>query len=70
MSDDISSTTLLFDCLSAFEAIPIASESRKRLKKLGLTPGVYAGNGSHILANEMAKIIRAHLNLSHREDSK
>jgi hypothetical protein len=52
---------LLEDCLAAFEAMPIAAKSRKLLKKWGMTPGAYAGSGSHILAEYMAKKLREHL---------
>ncbi len=58
MSSDIE---LLRLCLEAFEAIPVAAKSRKVIKKIGKTPGAYAGNGSHILAGIMAGIILARL---------
>jgi len=54
-------TELLAICQAAFEAIPIAAASRKMLKKLGEQPGAYAGNGSHILAKTVAKMIDEHL---------
>ena len=52
---------LLAMCQAAFEAIPIAARSRKILKKLDQVPVSYAGNGSHILAAVMAKMIDEHL---------
>jgi hypothetical protein len=52
---------ILKQCLEAFEAIPVAASSRKMLKRLGVEPGAYAGNGSHLLARQMAKEIRRHL---------
>lgn len=52
---------LLAICQAAFEAIPIAAKSRKMLKKLDKTPASYAGNGSHILAATVAKMIDEHL---------
>ena len=54
-------------CLQAFDAIPTSAASRKMLKKLGKTPGAYAGNGSHILAREMAAKLRDHLGLAREE---
>jgi hypothetical protein len=52
---------LLAMCQAAFEAIPVAAKARKVLKKLDRTPGAYAGNGSHILATQMAAMINEHL---------
>jgi hypothetical protein len=52
---------LLKQCLEAFEAIPVAANSRKMLRKLGVVPGVYAGNGSHLLAGVMVVEIRKFL---------
>jgi hypothetical protein len=52
---------LLAMCQAAFEAIPVAAKARKALKKLGCKPAAYAGNGSHILAETMAKMIDEHL---------
>ena len=49
---------LLRLCLDAFEAIPVAAKARKMLKSLERKPAAYAGNGSHILCKEMAKIVR------------
>jgi hypothetical protein len=54
-------TELLAMCQAAFEAIPVAAEARKMLKKLERKPGAYAGNGSHILAAEMARMVDEHL---------
>lgn len=48
---------LLKLCREAFEAIPIAANARKMLKKMDHALGAYAGNESDILALEMAKII-------------
>ena len=56
--DDMTPDEMLRLCAEAFEAIPVAAKSRKVLKKLGEVPGAYAGNGSHILAAEMAKRVR------------
>lgn len=52
---------LLSMCQAAFEAIPVAARARKVLKKLERKPVAYAGNGSHILAAEMALMIDEHL---------
>lgn len=52
---------LLTRCQTAFDAIPIAAESRKVLRGIGVKPIAYAGNGSHILAKTMAKMIDNHL---------
>ena len=52
---------LLAMCQVAFEAIPIAAKARKCLKQLNKVPAAYAGNGSHILAAEMARLIDEHL---------
>jgi hypothetical protein len=52
---------LLRLCLEAFEAAPIAADSRKLLKRLGVAPTAYAGNGSEILARYMTKLIHQHL---------
>ena len=52
---------LLTICQAAFEAMPIAAKARKILKKLDQVPVSYAGNGSHILAAVMAKMIDEHL---------
>ncbi len=53
---------LLALCQEAFGAIPVAARARKVLKKLDRAPVAYAGNGSHILASEMAHLIDEHLN--------
>ena len=50
-------------CLEAFEVIPVASDSRKLLKRVGIVAGAYAGNRSHVLATEMVKRLRVHLKL-------
>jgi hypothetical protein len=52
---------LLLKAAMAFEAIPVAAKARKMLKFLDVTPAAYAGNGSHILASTLAKMIRDHL---------
>jgi hypothetical protein len=52
---------LLAMCQAAFEAIPVASQARKVLRKLDRIPEAYAGNGSHILSATMAKMIDDHL---------
>jgi hypothetical protein len=52
---------LLAMCQAAFEAIPVAARARKVLKGLKRKPTAYAGNGSHILAAEMALMIDKHL---------
>ncbi len=52
---------LLAMCWAAFEAIPVAHKARKVLRQLDRQPVAYAGNGSHILAGEMAKMIDEHL---------
>lgn len=52
---------LLAMCQAAFEAMPIAAKARKVLKKLEQKPAAYAGNGSHILASTMSKMIDEHL---------
>ncbi len=52
---------LLAMCQLAFESIPVAAKSRKMLNKLKSKPAPYAGNGSHILAGVLAKMIDDHL---------
>lgn len=52
---------LLVLCREAFQSIPVAARARKVLKKLERAPVAYAGNGSHILATEMALMIDKHL---------
>jgi hypothetical protein len=52
---------LLVLCQAAFQAIPVAARARKVLKSLDRKPIAYAGNGSHILASEMAQMIDEHL---------
>lgn len=59
---DMTDRELLEDCLTAFAAIPTAPKSRAVLKKWGITHGAYAGNGSHLLAEYMAKKLREYLN--------
>ena len=58
----MSDLELLEECLLAFEAIPVSANARKILKKMGKTPGTYAGNGSHILAYEMVLKLCERLN--------
>jgi hypothetical protein len=57
MTMDQETRELLIDLKEAFEAIPIAAKARKVLKKIGQSPGTYAGNGSHILARHYAGVI-------------
>jgi hypothetical protein len=52
---------LLAMCQAAFEAIPVAAQARKVLRKLDRVPAPYAGNGSHILSATMAEMIDEHL---------
>lgn len=53
---------LLELCAIAFDAIPQAAKSRRVMKKhLKMTPGAYAGNGSHLLAKAMADKVCLHL---------
>lgn len=52
---------LLAMCQAAFEAIPVAANARKALKKLGKSDGAYIGNRSHVLADVMARMIDDHL---------
>lgn len=54
---------LLEDCLAAFEAMPVAADSRKLLRKWGITVESYAGNRSHVLSQYMAKHLRDELGL-------
>ena len=54
---------LLEDCLTAFDALPITAESRRVLRKWGITVESYAGNRSHVLAQYMARHLRAKLSL-------
>lgn len=58
---DVQQRELLEDCLEAFVAITTAPNSRRLLKKWGMTPGPYAGSGSYILAHYMQKKLREHL---------
>ena len=61
MPNLISDRELLQDCLTAFEAIPVAAKSRSVLKKFGRKDEAWAGNRSHVLARYMAETIRDHL---------
>lgn len=54
---------MLEQCLLAFAAIPVAAKARRQLKTMGVVAEAYAGNRSHVLATEMVKRLRAHLNL-------
>lgn len=60
-----SDNTMLSLCLAAFEALgEDADACRNMLKKdLGVTPGVYVGSGQTLLAEEMVRRLRYHLNL-------
>jgi hypothetical protein len=46
-------------CLEAFEAIPIAADARKVLRKLG--EPLFSINGSQQLAQHMKRMLKAHL---------
>jgi hypothetical protein len=61
MPNLITDRELLQDCLDAFEAIPVAANARKILKKFEQKTAAYGGNRSHVLARYMAETIRLHL---------
>jgi hypothetical protein len=61
MANLITDRELLEECLTAFEAIPVAANSRKVLKKWGKVTAAYSGNRSHVLAGYMAQLIRDHI---------
>lgn len=60
-----SDNTMLSLCLDAFEALgKDAAACRKFLKKdCGVVPGAYAGSGQNLVAAEMIRRLRFHLNL-------
>lgn len=62
-----SDNAMLSLCLDAFEALDKdAAACRKFLKKdLGIIASAYAGSGQHLVAAEMTKRLRYHLNLEH-----
>lgn len=66
MTNLITDRQLLQDCADAFDALPIAANSRKMLKRWN----VFAGNGnrrSHVLARYMAETIRLHLDAANND---
>jgi hypothetical protein len=52
---------VLIACLEAFTNIDRADDSRKLLKRMGVKMGVYQGTGSYLLAKEMRRRLRHHL---------
>lgn len=70
MSTATSDRELLDDCLAAFTAIPTAPSARRLMKKWGLSPAAYAGDGRTILAEYMVRKIGEHIIERDTEKSK